>query len=127
MPQASDSNYAAVTRHRRPFSTSGRPPVLEMMDDSWAGSKLDNDEIVLHHTPAVPLEDDEDGGDAAAAVTPNSSAAVTAASDRRRREEGWTDLGLDLLHPTGTVPVPLQQPASATSRPQQPANNNAGS
>jgi hypothetical protein len=27
MPQASDSNYIALTRHRRPFSTAGRKEI----------------------------------------------------------------------------------------------------
>lgn len=41
----SDSSYAAVTRHRRPFSTSGRPRSIDIVDDAWASATLSDDEI----------------------------------------------------------------------------------
>lgn len=122
MPHFSDSNYAAVTRHRHPFSKSAVPRIWDRLDGSCGSDRLDNDDIVLSTTAhpgifnsnnnnnnsddssAIPLHHllllDDDGDGSSSAVTPNSAAAANAAADRRRREEGWTDLGLDqmLLH-----------------------------
>lgn len=99
MPQASDSSYTAVSRHRRPFSTEGRPPALEIVDDNWATERLGDDDVeVSHHEAAVAplLEEGELDADAIV-VSPTGSSSATAnnASERRRREEGWTELGLD--------------------------------
>lgn len=97
----SDSNYVATTRHRRPYSTSGRPPVLEIVDDAWAADKLSDDEVdVARHEAAVAplLEEGELDADAiVVSPTGNSASAANNAAERRRREEGWTDLGLDQL------------------------------
>lgn len=123
MPQASDSNYIALTRHRRPFSTAGRPPVLEIVDDAWATEAIlpDDDLMITRYEQAVSsnlllfAEDEIDGGDHTnvPVVTPivahnggnGSSGSGMGGSgntgnpmlDRRRREEMWNDLGLDQL------------------------------
>jgi hypothetical protein len=98
---SSDSSYVAATRHRRPYSTSGRPPVLEIVDDAWASDKLSDDEVeVARHEAAVAplLEEGELDADAiVVSPTGNSASAANNAAERRRREEGWTDLGLDQL------------------------------
>ena len=124
MPQPSDSNYAAVSRHRRPFSTAGRPSCLDIIDDEWACEKLPDDDIqVSRHEAAVAplLEEGELDADAiVVSPTGNSSIAANNASERRRREEGWTDLGLDQLAEARGNNIP-----AATSSTQQPANNQA--
>ena len=95
MPQVSDSNYAAVTRHRRPFSTAARPPVF-LDDKTWTThQQLESDDVQLqHHAENVTEE-----GDDLDAVTPagTSSAAASTNRARLRRDEGWNDLGLDAL------------------------------
>lgn len=99
MPEASDSNYAAATRHRRPMSTAGRPAVLEIVDDDWAKDTLSDDEVEVgrHEAAVAPLlEEGELDADAVISPAGNSSAAVNS-TERRRREEGWNDLGLDQL------------------------------
>jgi hypothetical protein len=123
MPQPSDSNYAAVTRHRRPFSTAGRPPVLDIVDDEWASEKLPDDDVdVRRHEAAVAplLEEGELDADAiVVSPTGNSSIAANNASERRRREEGWNELGLDQLAERGRAAIlPTAAPAA-----QQPSNN----
>lgn len=105
MPEASDSNYAAATRHRRPMSTAGRPPVLELIDDDWAKDKLDDDEVEVGRAEAslAPMMDEgELDSDAIVSPAGNSSMAVNS-SMRRRREEIWNDLGLDQLDPSAMV------------------------
>ena len=76
----SDSNYAAVTRHRRPLAKAGRPPVLEIVDDDWAADKLSDDEVeVSRHEAAVAplLEEGELDADAiVVSPTGNSSSAA---------------------------------------------------
>ena len=102
MPEASDSNYAAVTRHRRPVSTAGRPPVLDLVDDDWAADKLSDDEVEVgrHEAAVAPLlEEGELDADAIVSPAGNSSAALNS-SERRRREEGWSDLALEQLDGT---------------------------
>ena len=102
MPEASDSNYAAVTRHRRPVSTAGRPPALEIVDDDWAADKLSDDEVEVgrHEAAVAPLlEEGELDADAIVSPAGNSSAALNS-SERRRREEGWSDLALEQLDAT---------------------------
>lgn len=92
MPQASDSSYAAVTRHRRPFSVAGRPPVF-LKDKTWV-NKLESDDLLLqHHEESVTEEEDPD----AVAPAGTSSAAASSNQARLRREEGWNDLGLDTV------------------------------
>ena len=94
----SDSNYAAATRHRRPFSTTGRP--LALADDDWAADKLDDDmmEISQYEAAVAPLlEEGELDADAIVVSPGNSSAAANNASERRRRDEGWNELGLDQI------------------------------
>jgi len=118
MPQPSDSSFAAVTRHRKPFSTAGRPPAIDIIDDEWASDKLPDDDVdVQRHEAAVAplLEEGELDADAIV-VSPsgNSSAAANNASERRRREEGWTELGLDQLLDAGSVnPTTVAAPAPA--------------
>ena len=105
MPEASDSNYAAATRHRRPMSTAGRPPVLELIDDDWAKDKLDDDEVEVGRAEAslAPMmEEGELDSDAIVSPAGNSSMAVNS-SMRRRREETWSDLGLEQLDPSAMV------------------------
>jgi hypothetical protein len=100
----SDSSYIAVTNHRRPFDTSGRPPALELVDDEWAADVLEEEDLPTK-TYEVPLmgEDDydNDGEPAVVVTTGTSSSAVTNMEERRRREEGWNDLGLDQLDQRG--------------------------
>ena len=101
MPEASDSNYAAATRHRRPMSTAGRPPVLELIDDDWAQDKLDDDEVDVARAEAAlapMMEEGELDSDAIVSPAGNSSLAVNSSMMRRlRREENWNDLGLEQL------------------------------
>jgi len=101
MPRASDSNYAAVTRHRRPYSTAGRPPCLEIVDDAWASDKLEKDgvEVSQFEAAVAPLLEEGELDADAIVVSPtgNSSAVASSASERQRREEGWNDLALDQL------------------------------
>mmetsp|Transcript_118886 Transcript_118886/g.332929 ORF Transcript_118886/g.332929 Transcript_118886/m.332929 type:complete len:118 (+) Transcript_118886:150-503(+) len=103
----SDSNYAAVTRHRRPLNAkAGRPPVLELVDDQWAADKLSDDEVDVgrHEADAGGFEEGELDADAiVVSPTGNSASAANSAAERRRREEGWNDLGLDQLDRNGTA------------------------
>uniref|UniRef100_A0A7R9ZNL8 Anaphase-promoting complex subunit 13 n=1 Tax=Craspedostauros australis TaxID=1486917 RepID=A0A7R9ZNL8_9STRA len=96
----SDSNYAAVTRHRLPNSKSGRPP-LDIVDEEWAKDALSDDEvdIMRHEATIAPLMEEGELDADAIVVSPtgNSSSAANTAAERRRREEGWNDLGLDQL------------------------------
>mmetsp|Transcript_70 Transcript_70/g.72 ORF Transcript_70/g.72 Transcript_70/m.72 type:complete len:121 (-) Transcript_70:504-866(-) len=95
----SDSSYVAVTRHRKPHSTAGRSPVLDVVDDAWAADKLSDDEIDAERQEAAlaPLLDEGDlDVDAVVVSTGHSGSAANGAAERRRREEGrWNDLGLD--------------------------------
>eukprot|EP01083_Nonionella_stella_P160631 525327_1 len=91
----SDSNYIAATRHRKPNSTSGRPPCLKIVDDEWAADRLSDDEVDCHqHEAAIqPLLGDIDV-DAIVVSTGHTDSAQND-SDRRKREDRWNDLGLD--------------------------------
>jgi len=113
----SDSSYVAVTQHRRPFSTTGRPPVLELVDDAWAADKLSDDEIDTgrqEYALQSLLEDDDMDSENVVSTTANSATAANNAAERRRREEGWTDLGLDqFLDPNPTVTVPPAETPAA--------------
>lgn len=93
----SDSSYVAVTNHRRPFDTSGRPPVLELIDDDWAADTLEDEELPTKAFEVPLMEEDDLDGDQAVVTTGTSSSAVTNLEERRRRDEGWNDLGLDQL------------------------------
>jgi hypothetical protein len=101
MPQHSDSSFSAITRHRTPYSTAGRPPSIDIVDDEWATDKLPDDDVdVSRHEAAVaPLMEEGELDADAIVVSPsgNSSAAAKNAAERRRRAEGWNDLGLDEL------------------------------
>ena len=102
MPSASDSNYIAVTRWRRPYSTT--PPVW-LDDDAWRTSPTlpaENDDLVdvaKYESAVAPLLEEGELDADAIVVTPsgNSSAAANHAVERRRREERWTDIGLEQL------------------------------
>ena len=96
----SDSSYEAVTRHRRPFSTMGRPPVLELMDDDWVSDVLEDDDLPTKRYEPPLMDDEELEGEPVVVCTGTSSTAVSHAAERRRREEGWNDLGLDHLDDT---------------------------
>mmetsp|Transcript_30826 Transcript_30826/g.45597 ORF Transcript_30826/g.45597 Transcript_30826/m.45597 type:complete len:116 (-) Transcript_30826:233-580(-) len=93
----SDSSYIAVTNHRRPFDISGRPPVLELIDDEWAADVLEEEDLPTKAYEIPLFEDDDLDGEPAVVATGTSSSAVTNLEDRRRRDEGWNDLGLDQL------------------------------
>jgi hypothetical protein len=99
----SDSSFVAVTRHRRPFSTAGRPHVLEVVDDEFAADKLGDDDIdTARHE--VPLLEDGDLATDAIVSTGTSVTAANNAEERRKREQGWNDLALDQLdESTGTA------------------------
>jgi hypothetical protein len=124
MPQPSDSNYAAATRHRRPFSTAGRPPVLDIVDDEWASARLPDDDVsVAKYEAAVAplLEEGELDSDAIVVSPTGNSSTVASNAERRRREDlGWNDLGLDQLSAERALPA-----ASASSTAQQQPNNQA--
>jgi len=122
----SDSSYVAVTQHRRPFSTctTGRPPVLELVDDAWAADKLEDDGIETgrqEYALQSLLEDDDLDSENIVSTTGNSATAANNAAERRRREEGWTDLGLDLFleqsssNPTMVALVPPAATGAATA------------
>lgn len=93
----SDSSYAAATRHRRPYSTAGRPPVLDIIDDEWAADKLSDDEIDAgrYEATIAPLLEEGELDNDAVVVTTGNSASASLNAERRRKEEGWNDLGLD--------------------------------
>jgi hypothetical protein len=93
----SDSSYIAVTNHRKPFDTSGRPPVLELIDDDWAADVLEEEDLPTKAYEVPLLEDGDLDGEQAVVTTGTSSSAVTNLEERRRRDEGWNDLGLDQL------------------------------
>lgn len=99
--KASDSNYIAVTRWRRPYSTT--PPVW-LDDDAWRTTPaLDADDDLVdvqkYESAVAPLLEEGELDADAIVVTPagNSSAAANHAVERRRREERWTELGLEQL------------------------------
>ena len=85
----SDSNYAAVTKHRRFLSTSnnnktggcgGRPPVLEIVDDEWAADKLSDDEVEVgrHEAAVAPLLEEGELDADAIVVSPTGNSASAA-------------------------------------------------
>jgi hypothetical protein len=76
----SDSNYAAATRHRRPLSTAGRPPVLEIVDDDWAADKLSDDEVEVgrHEAAVAPLLEEGELDADAIVVSPTGNSASAA-------------------------------------------------
>ena len=78
---SSDSNYAAVTRHRRPMSTAARPFVLELVDDEWAADTLSDDEVDVarQELMVAPLLEDGDLEADAIVVSPagNSGSAAS--------------------------------------------------
>jgi hypothetical protein len=102
MPSKSDSNYIAVTRWRRPYSTT--PPVW-LDDDAWRTTPTlppESDDLVdvqKYESAVAPLLEEGELDADAIVVTPsgNSSAAANHAVERRRREERWTDIGLEQL------------------------------
>jgi len=102
MPQASDSSYAAVTRHRRPYSTAGRPPVFRRDPHHRLLSNDDDDVLLQHHEESVTTEE-EDPDAGCVAPAGNSSAAAQSLRERRRREEGWNDHGLEALLASATA------------------------
>lgn len=117
----SDSNYAAVTKHRRMLSNkAGRPPVLEIVDDEWAADKLSDDEVEVgrHEAAVAPLLEEGELDADAIVVSPtgNSASAANSAAERRRREEGWNDLGLDQLDRSGNWNTSV--PPNRVSNPQ---------
>lgn len=76
----SDSNYAAVTRHMRPFSTAARPPVLELVDDDWAADRLSDDEVEVgrHEAAVAPLLEEGELDADAIVVSPTGNSASAA-------------------------------------------------
>lgn len=90
-------------RHRRPQSTAGRPPTLDIVDDEWAAATLSDDEIdAKGHEDAISSLLEEGELDVDAVVVPTGS--VNGAAERRRREEGrWNDLGLDYFDPANNA------------------------
>jgi hypothetical protein len=129
MPSASDRNYIAVTRWRRPLAT--QPPVW-LDDAAWRttptlSDNTDDDlvDVQRYESAVAPLLEEGELDADAIVVTPsgNSSAAANHAVERRRREEGWTDIGLDqlMLHNSN-------QPSASgtTSRPTRNADTSTG-
>ena len=121
MPSASDSNYIAVTRWRRPYSAT--PPVW-LDDDAWRTTPTlpaESDDLVdvqKYESAVAPLLEEGELDADAIVVTPsgNSSAAANHAVERRRREERWTDIGLEQL---------LVQGNAAAGAARNARNNNA--
>jgi hypothetical protein len=75
------SNYIGLTRHRRPWTISGRPCVLEVIDDEWACEPVltDDDLYVARYEAAssnLLLLSDDDMVDGVGATTSLSAAAV---------------------------------------------------
>ena len=103
MPQASDSSYAAVTRHRRPFSTAGRPPVFRRDPPHRQLLSGDDDDVMLQHHEESVTTEEEDPDAGCVAPAGNSSAAAQSLRERRRREEGWNDHGLEALLASATA------------------------
>ena len=111
MSQASDSNYAAATRHLRHRRLAVQLAAVTKEDhkggeeegEIWSSfgavEQLEDDDIPVERHEAVVaplLEEGELDADAiVVSPTGNSSAAANNASERRRREEGWSDLGLE--------------------------------
>ena len=93
----SDSSYIAVTRHRKPFTTSGRPQVLELVDDEWAGDVLEEEELPTKQYEIPLMDEDDVDGEPSVVTTGTSSSSITNAQERRRREERWNDLALDQM------------------------------
>jgi hypothetical protein len=81
----SDSNYAAVTRHLRPFSQAGRPPVLEIVDDDWAADTLSDDEIEVgrHEAAVAPLLEEGELDADAIVVSPTGNSASAANNGKK--------------------------------------------
>jgi hypothetical protein len=95
----SDSSYSAATRHKQSYSTAGRPPALEIVDDDWAADTLSDDDInsgIHEATIASFLDEGDLDVDAVVVSTGHSGPASNSTAERRKREEGrWSDLGLD--------------------------------
>ncbi len=119
----SDSSYAAATRHKKPYSTTGRPYNLEIIDDTWASDTLTDDEVNCDAQEAAIASyflDEGDFLDVDAVVVSISAGRYSGggghgghsghsgghggggtanAMERRRREEGrWNDLALDMFN-----------------------------
>lgn len=76
----SDSNYSAVTKHRRPLASNlGRPSVLDIVDDQWAADKLSDDEVEVgrHELDAGGLEEGELDADAIVVSPSGTSSSAT--------------------------------------------------
>jgi len=116
----SDSSYVSQTRHRRPYSTAGRPPFLDVIDDVWASETLSDDEIDVAQQEAVIAPLLEEGElDIDAIVVSVGSSAV----ERRRREEGrWNDLALDYFDQGGNA---IASHAISSSGPASTGNNSS--
>lgn len=121
-----------MTRHRRPNSTSGRPHVLDVIDDAWASSKLSDDEMDVerHEAAVAPLIEGEEGEldvDTVVVSTGHTTgSAVDSAMERRRREEGrWNDLALDVFDAVGAAASASAAAAAveAYARPNSGANS----
>lgn len=81
----SDSNYVAVTRHRRPFSLcSSSIAVLEIVDDEWAADCLSDDEIEVgrHEAAVAPLLEEGELDADAIVVSPTGNSASAANSGK---------------------------------------------
>ncbi len=119
----SDSSYAAFTRHRRPYSSSGRPPELERIDDAWVAESLSDDEIDVHRheLTIAPLLDDNDLDiDTVVISNGQMGSAFTSAFERRKRDgTKWTDLAMDIYQ------LDLKGKKDNTSQP--PSNSIHGS
>ena len=117
MPALSDSNYAAVTRFRRPHSAA--PPVW-LDDPAWRSQRLEDDEVDVTRFESVvaPLLEEGELDADAIVVTPsgNSASAANTAAERRRREERWNDIGLDQLLPNNEPNFPNTSGMSNRSR-----------
>ena len=96
----SDSSYSAATRHRQPYSTAGRLPTLEIVDDEWAADTLSDDDLNCDiHEAAIASfleEGDLDVDTVVVSAIGHSDPSSNGLSERRKREEGrWNDMGLD--------------------------------
>ena len=112
-----DKSYAAVTRHRMPLSTSIRPRSIGLVDNTWASSTFNDDELDVErqeNESLTPPFEEEEGEldidnivvlsyshnrhhDSSSSTSGNWGPAVMFVTVERKRinESRWNDLGLD--------------------------------
>ena len=127
----SDSSYAKATRHRKPYSTAGRPPVLEIVDDNWAADTLGDDDVncEIHEAAIASFLDEGDlDVDSVVVSTGHSNPGTNNTAERRKREEGrWNDLGLDNFNAASAVAAAAAASSVGTDRVQNTSTGTGAS